>query len=57
MAESPTAASDREHNLRHTLVYQNLRDWIAEADRHRHDFDVPVGGKLRRIRVLDKQFD
>ena len=33
MIETPTAASDRDHNLRHSVVYQDLRDWIVEADR------------------------
>lgn len=34
MAETQApAANDRDHNLRHALVYQDLRDWIAEADR------------------------
>ena len=33
MAEAQIENNDPEHNLRHTLVYQDLREWIAEADR------------------------
>ncbi len=33
MAKAQIGNNDLEHNLRHTLVYQDLREWIAEADR------------------------
>ena len=33
MAKAQIGNNNPEHNLRHTLVYQDLREWIAEADR------------------------